>query len=143
MQVKNQVTNIFQILYHVIQILVVFRINGRKKYIDKNGRTYVDFQDYKEKNTLNRAATLGPVNGTYIVAEENNNGRVPLELGETPSCDLSQRIKTIGDTVVMVGGIVLSVTGVVTFFAPALFSARAMAVIQAGSFFLTGHSVVG
>ncbi|CAM4827068.1 unnamed protein product [Rotaria magnacalcarata] len=120
----------------------VFVINDHRKLIDKDGRTYANFQDYKENNKLPKAATLAPKNGTYTPAQ-TIDGRVPLELGETPATSLLKRAKDVVDTVVMVGGMVLAVTGVVTFFAPALFSATAMSVIQAGSFFLTTYGVVG
>ncbi|UJR11289.1 hypothetical protein I4U23_015470 [Adineta vaga] len=120
----------------------VFVINDRRQFIDKGSRVYANFQDYKKNNNLPKAATLCPKNGTYTPAE-TSDGRVPLELDETPSTGLLKRIKDVTDTVVMVGGIVLSVTGVVTFFSPALFSARAMNVVQTGSFILSGYSLSG
>ncbi|CAF1263281.1 unnamed protein product [Didymodactylos carnosus] len=120
----------------------VFVINDRRQFIDKDGRVYANFQDYKENNKLPKAAILAPKNGTYTPAN-TSDGRVPLELDETPSTGLLKRIKDVTDTVVMVGGIVLSVTGVVTFLSPALFSARAMSVIQTGSFILSGYSLYG
>ena len=43
----------------------------------------------------------------------------------------------------MVGGIALGVTGVITYFAPALFSATAATVAQTGSFFVTTYGLAG
>jgi hypothetical protein len=122
--------------------LLVFVINDGRKFIDKDGRVYANFQDYKENNKLPKAAILAAKDGTYTPAN-TSDGRVLLELDETPSTGLLTRIKDVTDTVVMVGGVVLAVTGVVTFFSPALFSATAMYVIQTGSFILSGYSLFG
>lgn len=81
-----------------------------------------------------------PKNGTYIPEDDN---RVPLDCAETPAASVGSRIKALTDKAVMVGGMVLSVTGVVMFFAPAAFSATATAAVQVGSFILTGYSTAG
>ena len=113
-----------------------------RKLIDKDGRTYSNFEDYKANNKLPKAAVIPPKDGTYT-PETLVDGKVPLEAGETPATTLLKRIGVITNTVVMVGGIALAVTGLVTFFAPGAFSVVVMNVIQTGSFFLTTYSTVG
>ena len=92
-----------------------------------------------ENNTLPRAAVISPKNGTYTPADN----KVVLELSETKASEFLQRVKTIADVCVTVGGVVLSVTGVATCLAPALFTKRAMAAIQMGSFILSAYSAIG
>jgi hypothetical protein len=89
---------------------------------------------------------IGPQNGTYTPDNnggDDDDGKVPLESDETPAASVIKRIRVVTDTVAMVGGIILGVAGVVTFFAPVAFSAAAMAAIQAGSFALTTYSIAG
>ena len=85
---------------------------------------------------------ISPKDGTYTPSSSvASNGRVVLEVSETPSTTLSKRIGVIADNLVMVGGIVLSVAGVVTFFAPALLTATVATVVQTGSFILSSYSM--
>ena len=113
-----------------------------RKLIDKNGRTYANFADYQTNNKLTKAAIIAPKDGNYT-PRVLVDGKVPLYAGETPATTLLKRIGVIADTVVMIAGMALAVTGVVTFFAPGAFAATVMNVIQAGSFFLTTYSTAG
>lgn len=117
-------------------------VRGSRKYIDKDGTIYDDFEDYKKNNKLPKGPTIAPKDGTYT-PQPNGHNKVELESGETPAASFLKRVKVVTDTAAMLGGMILSVAGVVTFFAPALFSATTMAVIQAGSFILTGYSLGG
>lgn len=77
---------------------------------------YQDFQDYKDNNKLEKAAMVAPKDGTYTPdILDTKDKRVVLELCETPSTKLLKRIGVITDNVISVAGVVLSVSGVVTF----------------------------
>lgn len=89
---------------------------------------------------------LIPQNGSYTPEKDGTNGdgnsdhRVSLESFETPAAaSPMKRIRAGADTIVKVGGITLSVVGIVTFCAPAAFSAAMMTAIQLGSFALTAY----
>lgn len=84
-----------------------------------------------------------PRDGNYTPPPNDKDGKVPLDNSETPSTTPLARIKAVTDAVVMVAGIELAVTGVVTFAAPTLFSAKALAVTQGASFLLSAYSFVG
>ncbi len=131
----------FVLLHIITRSFSVFVVKKCRRFVDRDGKAYANFKDYKENNNLPKGAMLAPQNGSYT--PKDGDGRVPLELGETPAASPIKRIRAVADTVVMVGGIVLAVAGVVTFCAPAAFSAAAMAAIEAGSFALTTYSLVG
>jgi hypothetical protein len=119
----------------------VFAIDGNEyKFIDRNKRAYTSFDVYKNTNTLPKSAMLYPRNGKYTPDENNEDKRVILEVGESPDAKLDERVLAVAKSVVTVAGIVMSVSGVVTFFAPTLLNSTVMAVRQAGSFILAGHS---
>ena len=51
--------------------------NNIRKFIDKSGRTYRSFEDYKSSNTLAKAAMLYPKDGTYTPSNEiSKDGKV-------------------------------------------------------------------
>ncbi len=125
-------------------LFLVFVVNGKRNqriFIEKDGRTYVNFEDLKANNQLPKGPMLYPRDGTYTPADSKATDPVVLEVNETPSTGFLQRVKVIADTVVMVGGIVLSVSGVVTFFAPALLTTTVGLVMQTGSFILSGYTI--
>ena len=84
---------------------------------------------------------LYPKDGTYNQNEKD--GRVILQVSETPSSSIFQRVVAITNTFVMVGGMALSVAGVVTFFCPALVTVTVETVMATGSYFLAGYSIAG
>ena len=65
-----------------------------------------------------------------------------MGVGETPSTKLFARVLDLHSKVVTVAGIVLSVTGVVTFMAPSLLTATVAKISACGSFYLSGCSFV-
>lgn len=124
--------------FFVISVFVVDGKQGQSKYIEKDGRTYSNFEDFKLNNQLAKGPLLFPRNGTL---SNLIDGRVALDVAETPSTGFLPRLKAVSDTVVMIGGIVLSVTGVVTCFSPALFNQTVLMAMRFGSFALSGYSI--
>lgn len=124
------------------KVFVIKDKNNQRKFIDRDGRVYVDFADFKENNKLAKAAMIAPKDGTYTPPLSKKDEPVVLELSETPATTLLKRIGALTENVISVGGVVLSVTGVVTFFAPALLTATVASVVQYGSFILSGYSLL-
>lgn len=111
-------------------------------FIDKDCRKYDNFDDYKNHNKLPKAVIVAPKDGTYT-PEQLVDDKVPLEACETPATSFFERSKKLVDTVMMIGGMALSVTGVVSYFSPGLFSTTVMKVIRVGSFYLTRYNILG
>lgn len=85
---------------------------------------------------------IAPKDGTYTPADSNRiDNCVVLEVGETPATSLGERIGKLVDNVAMVGGMILSVSGLVTYLAPTLLGATVTSVMSTGSFFLSGYSI--
>jgi hypothetical protein len=88
-----------------------------------------------------------PSNGTYTPPVAGGGGGggddVPLRSNETPASSVLQRIKAVTDTAIMIGGMVLSVTGVVSYFAPNLFGEAVKTAMTVGFYILSGYSTVG
>lgn len=116
--------------------------NNAPTFVDKDCRVYENFEDYKSHNKLPRGPMIYPRDGTYT-PEYENDGRVVLQVGETPSAGIFQRTVDVCSAIVMVGGMALSVTGVVTFFAPSMLTQTVAKVMQYGSFALSGCSILG
>jgi hypothetical protein len=111
--------------------------------MDKNGRMYQDFDDFKENNKLPKSAIIAPRNGTYTPSKKelDKDERIVLEVMESPSASILSRIVDITQTVVSVAGIAMSVTGVVSCLRPQLFSKAAQTAIKYGSFALSGYTI--
>ena len=134
--------NYFAFLLHLlIKWFLVFVVKKCRRYIDRDGKTYQNFDDYKQNNNLPKGPMLAPQNGSYVPGDSNE--KVQLVSGETPAAGALRRIRAVTDTIATVAGIALSVAGVVTCFSPAMFSAAAMSVIETGSFILTGYGIRG
>uniref|UniRef100_A0AC35FYC6 DUF4781 domain-containing protein n=1 Tax=Panagrolaimus sp. PS1159 TaxID=55785 RepID=A0AC35FYC6_9BILA len=121
----------------------VFIVKGSRRPVDRNGRGYNNFDSYTNNNDLDRGGVIYPENGTYT---PEGDERVNLIASESPNSSLLCRAKAITDTVVMVGGIVLTVTGLVLLAPVSIFSAATTAAIASGSFYggavLTAYSVI-
>lgn len=85
---------------------------------------------------------IAPEGGTYTPAQLVK-GKVQLIAFESASTELLQRIKAASDIFVSIGGMVLSVAGVVTFCNPKAFSDVVMIAIKYGSYFITAYGAVG
>ena len=125
------------------RLFSVFAVKNGRKFVDKDANIYPDFEDYQNNNRLPRGPMLFPCNGSYT-PPGGDGGGVPLSSGETPpAASVIKRIRAVTDTVAMVGGMVLSVTGVVAFFAPGAFSQAVKTAMDVGSFILSTYTIAG
>lgn len=85
---------------------------------------------------------IAPEDGTYT-PKQLVKGKVQLIAFESASTKPLQRIKAISDTLVSIGGMALSVAGVVTFCNPKAFSDVVMKAIKYGSYFITAYGATG
>lgn len=125
-----------------MKVFVVDGKHGQLSFIEKDGRTYSSFEDFKSRNQLPKGPMLFPRGGTYTSLFNQVNGRVALDVAETPSTEFLPRLKAVTDTVVMIAGIGLSVSGVVTCFAPSLLTKTVAMAMRFGSFALSGYSIL-
>lgn len=86
-----------------------------RSYVDTNGRTYSDWDDWKNNNTLPMLKYCYPRNGFYTCSnscryEFDFNKEPDIEFGTSPQCNLSSRIFGTTDTVSAITSLGKSVT---------------------------------
>ncbi|CAF0999987.1 unnamed protein product, partial [Didymodactylos carnosus] len=111
--------------------------SASEKYMDVGGRVYKDWDDYLRNNHLPQGVMIYPKDGTYTPENANSapEERVTLIAQETHSCKPSARVKNFFDKVVMVTGLALTATALVTAVPLGIFAASTLATISTGSYY--------
>jgi hypothetical protein len=131
------------VIHFLFQVFVLKdKKGGSNRFLDRNKRLYPNFDDYRMNNQLPKGPMIYPEDGTYCPYHAKKiDNKIVLKLAETPSSSIVARAQAIGGKIVMVGGIALSVCGVVSLFSPTLLTGTVAKVIELGSFIMTGVSV--